>query len=117
MHITTIPQIENPYLHDAAMTLSHRVDSKGNSIYKLRSIYIDPSGECAISYYGYLTEQQIKEVMINFCYPGEDKSYDEIHPVEHKDFVYGGDHVQYSNDSEYTQIYTPDGLDYRTLKF
>ena len=116
MYCTTIPQIENSYLHDAAMTLSHRVDSKGNSIYKLRSIYIDPSGECAISYYGHLTEQQIKEIMINFCYPYEDKSYDDISPVERQDYVFSNPHGT-DKEGPYTQIYTPDGLDYRALKF
>ena len=114
MYCTTIPQIENSYLHDAAMTLSHRVDSKGNSIYKLRSIYIDPFGECAISYYGHLTEQQIKEIMINFCYPGEDKCYDDIQPKYLMDYTY--DNVHHANgESNYTTIYTPDGLNYKTL--
>lgn len=115
MHITSIQDIEIPFLHDAAYVLSLREDDKGEKIYKLRSLYMDKSGECAISYYGKLTEQQIKEVMINFCYPGEDKSYDDIHPKVWKDYEY-----MKGNTSEgrldYTVIYTPDDLDYRTLK-
>jgi hypothetical protein len=74
---------------------------------------MDKSGECAISYYGRLSEQEIKEVMINFCYPGEDKSYDEIHPSYNKDYYYP---YTDGTDEDYTIIYTPDGLDYRTLQ-
>lgn len=115
MYTTSIQDIENPILHDAALVLSLRENSKGEKIFKFRSLYMDKSGECAISYYGHLTEQQIKEVMINFCYPLEDKSYDEIHPEQYKDYTYENGHCS-NNEREYTTIYTPDGLDYRTLK-
>lgn len=110
MYATTIQDIENPILHDAALVLSLRENDKEEKIYNFRSLYMDRSGECAISYYGKLTEHQIKEVMINFCYPMEDKSYDEIHPSYNTDYYYP------DTDEEYTIIYTPDGLDYRTLK-
>ena len=114
MYITTIQDIEIPFLANAAYVLSLRENEKGEKIYKFRDLYMDKSGECAISYYGHLTAQQIKEVMINFCYPGEDKSYDDIHPVVWNDYEY-----MKGNSSEgkpdYTTIYTPDGLDYRTL--
>ena len=115
MHITSIQDIENPFLHNAAYVLSLRENDKGEKIYKLRSLYMDKSGECAISYYGHLTEQQIKEVMINFCYPGEDKSYDDIHPKVWKDYEYMKGNASEGRPN-YTVIYTPDGLDYRTLK-
>lgn len=115
MYTTSIQGIENPFLHDAALVLSLRENDKGEKIFKFRSLYMSKSGECAISYYGYLTKQQIKEVMMNFCYPLEDKSYDEIHPRIWKDYEY-----MKGNPSEeapdYTTIYTPDDLDYRTLK-
>lgn len=116
MYTTTIPEINNPYLHNAALVLSYRTDAKHNPIYKLRSIYMDKFGECAISYYGILTEQQIKEIMINFCYPGEDKSYSEVNPIEHKDYVYCNRHHT-DKEPEYTQIFTPDGLDYRQFEW
>lgn len=115
MYATSISDIENPFLKDAAWTLSWRTDLTGEKLYKLRSLYMDKSGECSISYYGKLTEQQIKEVMINFCYPGEDKSYDGVHPKYHKDYTYENSHHS-NGEGEYTTIYTPDGLDYRTLK-
>lgn len=115
MYTNNIQDINIPFLHDAAYVLSLRKNDKGEQIFKLRNLYMDPTGECAISYYGWLTEEQIKEVMINFCYPGEDKSYDEIHPIVWKDYEY-----MKRNSSEgtpdFTAIYTPDGLDYRTLK-
>lgn len=115
MYTTSIQDIENPFLHDAALVLSLREKDKGEKIFKFRSLYMGKSGECAISYYGYLTEHQIKEVMMNFCYPKEDKSYDEIHPKIWENYEY-----MKGNPSEetpdYTTIYTPDGLDYRTLK-
>ena len=115
MYITSIQDIENPFLHDAAYVLSLRENSKEEKIYKFRSLYMDSSGECAISYYGHLTEQQIKEVMINFCYPGEDKSYDEIHPKVWKNYEYMKGNASEGR-ADYTAIYTPDGIDYRTLK-
>ena len=112
MYAAEIQDIEVPFLANAACVLSLRENEKGEKIYKFRSLYMDKSGECAISYYGYLTEQQIKEVMINFCYPGEDKSYDDIYPTVWKDYVKGNSS---EDNSDYTTIYTPDGLDYRTL--
>ena len=115
MYATSIQNIENPFLHDAAYVLSLRENKKGEKIFKFRSLYMGNSGECAISYYGKLTEQQIKEVMINFCYPGEDKSYDEIHPTIWNDYEYMKGNLSEGN-PDYTTIYTPNGLDYRTLK-
>lgn len=113
MYCTDIKDIEIPFLANAAFVLSLRENNKGEKMFKLRSLYMDKSGECAISYYGRLTEQQIKEVMINFCYPGEDKSYDEIHLSYNKDYYYP---YTDGTDEDYTIIYTPDGLDYRTLQ-
>lgn len=114
MHYSDIKDIDVPFLADAAYTLSLRENDKGDKIYKFRNLYMEESGECAISYYGRLTEQQIKEVMINFCYPGEDKSYDEIHPTVWRDYEYLKGNASEGNPN-YTIIYTPDGLDYRTL--
>ena len=112
MYATSIKDIENPFLHDTAYVLSFRENDKGEKIFKFRSLYMGKSGECAISYYGKLTEQQIKEVMINFCYPKEDKSYDEIHPSYNMDYYYP---YTDGTDEDYTIIYTPNGLDYKAL--
>lgn len=114
MYAQTIQDIENPFLHDAALVLSFRENNKGEKIYRLRSLYMDKSGECAIAYYGRLTEDQIKEVMVNFCYPGEDVSFDEVHPIYMQDYSYeNGRHA--NGETEFTTIYTPDGLNYKTL--
>lgn len=115
MFATTIQNIENPFLADAAYILSLRENNKGEKIFKFRSLYMDKTGECAISYYGKLSEQEIKEIMINFCYPYEDKCYNEINPQLRKDYTYNNGHHA-NGETEYTTIYTPDDLDYRTLK-
>ena len=114
MYCTDIKNIKIPFLADAAFVLSLRENNKGEKMFKFRSLYMDRSGECAISYYGRLSEQQIKEVMINFCYPNEDKCYDDIHPEYHKDYTYDNGHHA-NGESNYTTIYTPDGLNYKTL--
>ena len=114
MYCTDIKNIEIPFLANAAFVLSLRENNKGKKMFKLRSLYMDKSGECAISYYGRLSEQEIKEVMINFCYPGEDKCYNDIQPKYLMDYTY--DNVHHANgESNYTTIYTPDGLNYKTL--
>jgi hypothetical protein len=114
MYTSRISDIEIPYLHNAAYVLSLREDTKGNKIYKFRSLHVDPCGECAISYYGKLSEQQIKEIMINFCYPMEDKCYDEITPKYNIDYCYQNGHHANGED-EFTIIFTPDGLDYTKI--
>lgn len=106
MYATTIDEIENAYLHDAAFVLSLR---KGNP-FRLRSLYMDKSGECAISYYGRLNEHQIKEVIQMYSFG--DVCLDNINPVYRKDFTYDNGHHA-NGESEYTTIYTPDGVDYR----
>ena len=114
MYCTDIKDIEIPFLANAAFVLSLRENNKGEKMFKLRSLYMDKSGECAISYYGRLSEQEIKEVMINFCYPNEDKCYDDIQPKYLMDYTY--DNIHHTNgESNYTTIYTPDGLNYKTL--
>lgn len=114
MYALNINQINNPFLTDAAYILSLRENSKGEKIFKFRSLYMDKSGECAISYYGKLTIDQIKEVMINFCYPHEDKSYDELDPQYGIDYDYNNPHNA-DKKSEFTTIFTPDGLNYNKL--
>jgi len=114
MYALTINQINNSFLHDAAYVLSLRENSKGEKIFKFRSLYMDKSGECAISYYGRLNIDQIKEIMINFFYPYEDKSCDELDPQYNIDYVYNNSHNT-DKESEFTTIFTPDGLNYNKL--
>lgn len=114
MYALNIYQINNPFLADAAYVLSLRENSKGEKIFKFRSLYMDKSGECAISYYGRLNIDQIKEIMINFFYPHEDKSYDELDPQYDIDYAYNNSHNT-DKESEFTTIFTPDGLNYNKL--
>ena len=114
MYTLNINQINNPFLADAAYVLSLRENSKGEKIFKFRSLYMDKSGECAISYYGRLNIDQIKEIMINFCYPHEDKSYDELDPQYDIDYAYNNSHNT-DKESEFTTIFTPDNLNYNKL--
>lgn len=107
MYATKVSEIENPWLHDAAYVL----ELQG---FKLRSIHMDPDGECAISYYGCLSVEQIATVIQNFWF-GDVERYKAIQMVKENNQLYewfkdtdGGKHP-----NGFTQIYTPDGVDYR----
>ena len=77
-----------------------------------RSIYRDTSGELAVSFYGKLSEENIKTVLIHFkdlidgdtdtnnisCKYGIDYSYENGHHA--------------NGEKEYTQVFTPDGYNY-----
>ena len=79
---------------------------------KWRSIYMDKSGELAVSFYGKLSEEQIKTVLMHFkdlidgdtdvnnisCKYGVDYSYDNGHHA--------------NGEKDYTQVFTPDGYNY-----
>lgn len=74
---------------------------------KWRDLYMDPSGELAISFYGKLNEKQIRTVLMHF-----------------KDILEGESHVElqdlqplreYQYFDDYTTIYTPDGYDYENM--
>lgn len=82
-----------PFIRNAVSTC----EAKG---FKLRDVYMDNRGELAISFFGKLSKEDIKFVIMQFC--KDDKKIAE--PEEHQDFVYRKD---------FTEIYTPDGVDYR----
>jgi len=77
-----------------------------------RSIYRDKSGELSVSFYGKLTEQQVKTVLMHFkdlidgdtdvssisCKHGVDFTYSNLHGAD--------------KEGPYTQVFTPDGYDY-----
>lgn len=85
--------IDIPFIHDAVLLC----EMKG---LKLRDVYMDNHGELAIAFFGKLSKDDIKFVIMQFC--KDDKEIAE--PEEHQDFVYRKD---------FTEIYTPDGVDYR----
>ncbi len=76
-----------------------------------RSIYRDKSGELAVSFYGKLTEDQIKTVLMHFK-----DLIDGDTDTNNISLEYGIDY-NYSNkegigEKPFTQIFTPDGYDY-----
>ena len=105
MYYTEVLTIEIPFLHDAAMVC----EEIGH---KLRSIYMDPSGECAISYWGDLSLEQRARVLQNYL--PDDVPYEECYQM-----VQDRNYCQWIFDKNhpngYTMFYTPDGLDYKHL--
>lgn len=74
---------------------------------KFRSIYIDPDGEIAITFDRLLTEERVKFVLmhlLDIIYG--DCNVSAIKPKQDVDFVY-------NFAGRCTQIFTPDGLDFR----
>lgn len=77
-----------------------------------RSIYMDKSGELAVSFYGKLSEDQIKTVLMHFkdLIDG-DTNVDAISCEYNTDYTYDNGHHA-NGEKEYTQIFTPDSYDY-----
>lgn len=91
---------EYPQFHDAILLCEL-------SGLKWVSLYMDPSGELAITFDRLLTEERIKFVLMHFLdIIYNECNIDAINPKENVDYVYNYYKKQ-------TQIFTPDGLDYR----
>lgn len=106
MYATTLNDIENAFLHDAVMLC----EMQG---FKLRSLYIDKDGGCAICFWGKLNEEQIKNILIQFYI--DDVLLDDIHPKINKDYDYMYESDPKNAGKEYTVVFSPDGIDYRTM--
>lgn len=108
MYWTQVSEIDNPFLHDAAMVCEERG-------FKLRSIHVDTNGECAVSYWGSPNIYEVASILQNYM-PG-DASYEECFKMVSEEEYYKWFPC---NDREhpngFTQIYTPDGIDYRNWK-
>lgn len=98
MVYTNIKDINYPFLHDAAVVISKR--------YNLNSIYMDKWGGICITLQGLLTEAQVIDVLMNIS-PWDSCA---------SDWALSSLDYSYSNDIQQTYIYSPDGIDYRTLK-
>lgn len=72
---------------------------------KWRDLYMDKSNELAITFYGILTKNQIKTVIMHFkdLIDG-DTNVDEISVEEFSDFMYMNRHHS-GKEREFTQIY------------
>ena len=88
-----LEEIPYPFLHDAVYCTMWN--------YTVDSVYMDKEGGCAIRIKGNLTDEDAVRIQQNF-YP-EDKSLSEIEP----------DYTNRKNGI--AEVYTPDGIDYRTL--
>ena len=98
--------VDHPQFLDAII-LSEMQTSK-----KWRSIYRDKTGELAISFYGKLSESNIKTVLMHFkdLIDG-DTDTNNISCNYGVDYSYANGHHA-NREKEYTQIFTPDGYDY-----
>ena len=108
MYATTVQDIENPFLHDAALVC----EKKG---FKLRSLYMDPSGECAVSYWGDISLMDSATILLNYL--PYDAPYEECYKLAKECNYrrwYKGDDKEHPNG--FTQFFTPDGIDYRNLR-
>lgn len=76
---------------------------------KFRSIYMDPNGELSINFDGHLSNEQVKTVIMHFkdIIDG-DTNVDKITTEPFVDFVRWD-----SKNDKYTQIFTPDGYNYK----
>jgi hypothetical protein len=98
MIYTDYNKIPYPYLHDAAMVISKR--------YTLKSIYMDKRGEVCITLGGKLSENAIKDILMNLN-PWDSSIEDyALSPLDYS----------YSNDMQDTYIYSADNLDYRNIE-
>ena len=97
---------EHPMFQQAIMLCE--MQTKG----EWRSIYRDPSGELAVAFYGKLTEEEVKTVLMHFkdLIDG-DTNTDNISCKYLIDYSYSNDHHS-NGEREFTQIFTPDGYDY-----
>lgn len=95
--------IEFLFLHDAVMTI--------NRYYPVRSVYVDPQGGVAVTIAAELERKQIQDCLFELHYFGPYEVAPEGPSAEVPRLGYNFD---WSSDG-YTQVYSPDGVDYRTL--
>ena len=108
MYYTEVSTIEIPFLHDATMVC----EEIGH---KLRSIYVDPNGECAISYWGDLSLIDRARVLQNYL--PYDAPFEECYKMaQNKNYTRWFSECTAKHPNGYTQLYTPDGIDYRKLE-
>ena len=97
---------EHPMFQQAIMLSEMQIDKEW------RSIYRDPSGELAVSFYGKLSEDNVKTVLMHFMdLVDGDTDLNKISPKYNVDYSYANGHHA-NGEKEYTQIFTPDGYDY-----
>lgn len=97
MLYTDYNTIPYPFLHDAALVISKR--------YSLESIYMDKEGGICITLKGRLSDNAVKDILVNIN-PWDSCADDyELSPLDYS----------YSDDMQKTYVYSADGIDYREL--
>lgn len=99
MYYTSIEEIKYPELHDAVLLASVLMKNRCNS--QLKSVYMDPNGECAITFSGKLSDDDIEQIKLQFTSPYADEI-----TVSDEDY-------EYIPKENVTRYYTPDGFDCR----
>lgn len=79
---------------------------------KWRSIYRDKKGELSVSFFGKLTEEQVKTVLMHFkdLIDG-DTDLSSISCEYNRDYTYSNPHDA-DKEGAFTQVFTPDGYNY-----
>lgn len=98
MIYNNIEKIKFPFLHNAIKKLSKK--------YSFHDIYMDEKGEMAIEFYGKLSIDSIKDILVT------------IHPkIINKDDIELDYSMNYSfsDDMKETRIYSASNIDYRTF--
>lgn len=104
MYYTDIQTIDIPFLHDAALVCKEMG-------HKLRSIYMDPNGECAISYWGNLSLEDRARIFLSYL--PYDAPYEECYQMA-QELGYC-EWFKEDRPNGFTTFYTPNGIDYRKL--
>jgi hypothetical protein len=114
-------QTNNMYIYKKEELAKHQMFMQAVTLSELmtksafRSLYRDKSGELAVSFYGRLSEDSIKGILMHFkdLIDG-DTNLSEISCVYGVDYMYSNTHHS-NGEKEFTQIFTPDGYDYSSF--
>lgn len=84
---------------------------------KWNCLYMDPDGELAITFEGVLTEDNVRDVLMHFMdIIYNDTNVSNISTKKDVDYVVCNRHHA-DGHSEYTQVFTPDGLSYKNFHY
>lgn len=100
MIYTDFTKIPYSFLHDAIFIILCRR-------YKLKNIYIDNKGEVCLTFNEILKDDAIKDILTQLI--PQDISLDKIHLEYNLSY-------SYSDDGQQTYVYSPDGINYKTLQ-
>lgn len=96
---------DHPQIYNAVILCELQTHSRFCSIYR------DKNGELTVSFYGILSENKIKNILMHFkdLIDG-DTNVDNISCTQDKDYNY--EYANFYGEKDFTHIFTPDGYDY-----